>query len=1218
MRLIEKVKTSDTVRTAWKAFAPESLRRTLYHARVKSSNEAVSVVVPVYNVELYLDECVRSIVDQTHKNLEIILVNDGSSDDSGVMSERWAKADSRIRVIHQVNGGLSAARNTGLASATGKYVIFIDSDDVVPVNAFSMLVHQLNRSGSDIATGNVRRFKGSAFWAGWNQSYSHRPELYRGAIRDGVAAGVSLRDHPELLFDTTAWNKMFKREFLLAEEIQFPVGKLYEDMHPVATAYERANGIDVLFADVYNYRVRENNTSITQKRSELRNLVDKMEMVDRIYMDVSRMPGSDRMLRTLEFKVFEGDLPVYSPYLGRDPEFDRIYFQSIAKYWDATTVGVLNKTTLGKRAQVFWERRRDANTGAFAHDWISRNFFSIPIVWSHGRPRADLSGAPDSVSVLSEYGLDEMSRYMTIRTAVTETRVSSGRLLLEGYAFLDGVPTDVAVKREFFLESISGERITVPSEYSRSEWANDGWWNLAVDRESFGFSIDCALADLLGHTVQDVDASSFEREWVLKVRFEYENGADESPVFNVWRGGQIRLGGTANLTNSELVHVDWSDWKAPLTLRVRHTQHRVRRVQVTAEFVRVSISHSNDFAGRKAVLKRTWDDCEVYGQKIGTADGASEYEFDLSKIASRDSAGGHANTWKVVLSERNGVWIPASSDGLAEISSSDAAGWDLRTDSGGTSLLVDPDNALLVDSFSFEEGKWLLKGYAPSAIEADAYITMWSSNGTSHRVELQVNGDRFEILVDPAVRGHWESYDSWAMGEYNFWLRTGAGDSKFRIRASRRVVQTDLPINVWTEAFHSRWHLAADNGNISMRVGTPTRHDERGRYNKERLLRLWKDMTDDEVTPLNAIVFSSFMSRNASDSALEMSSNLSHSHPEIVQFWAVEDGSVSVPESSIKLVKRTEKWFEVLSRARYLVNNVGTIEGFGNRSFQKFVQTWHGTPIKLVGKSQLESDGFEHPAEYNRIEQESSTWDLFVAQNEFMANIARDDFGYQGEILQQGYPRNDRLVNSTEDERRKLRTQLGIDPNEQVVLYAPTWRENMSAGASSRMVEFLDFNGLMEGLNANTRILLRGHNYNAAFSKKDLSGTGVLDVTHYPDINDLIIASDLLLTDYSSIMIDYLVSRKPIVLFVPDVDEYMAFRGSYGELSEFTCGPICYDQDTLIETLNGLDGWIGNYSERSHNLRSRFVPNDDGNAAQRVVEFMLASTEQVPTTKDGA
>ena len=84
----------------------------------------------------------------------------------------------------------------------------------------------------------------------------------------------------------------------------------------------------------------------------------------------------------------------------------------------------------------------------------------------------------------------------------------------------------------------------------------------------------------------------------------------------------------------------------------------------------------------------------------------------------------------------------------------------------------------------------------------------------------------------------------------------------------------------------------------------------------------------------------------------------------------------------------------------------------------------------------------------------------------------------------------------------------------------------MSAGASSRMVEFLDFNGLMEGLNANTRILLRGHNYNAAFSKKDLSGTGVLDVTHYPDINDLIIASDLLLTDYSSIMIDYFSQSK--------------------------------------------------------------------------------------------
>lgn len=1199
------MKDSRQVRSLWQSLAPKQLRRYVYHATRSAASSRVSVVVPVYNVELYLDECVHSLVEQTYKNMEIILVDDGSTDTSGDISESWSKRDNRITVVHQQNSGLSAARNTGLRVANGDYVIFIDSDDTVPREAFTKLVNQLEHSGSDIATGNVKRFKGKSYWPGWNQSYSHRPELY--PERDGASnvSGVSLSDHPELLFDTTAWNKMFRRQFLLNNDIQFPVGKLYEDMHPIATAYSLSNGIDVIFDNVYNYRVRENNSSITQKRSELKNLKHKMEMVDKIYADVSERPGSESLLRTLEFKVFEGDLPVYSPYLGRDENFDEIYFSSVERYWKLTNSEVVNKTTLAKRAQIYWESKRDAYTASIASAWVRENFFSIPIIWDGSTPRADLSHAPETVRVLSEHKLDDMSRYVVSRTAITETTLEKGRLKLEGYAFLDGVPNDVTVQRRFYLESESGERTWIEHSDVESEWANNGWWNLSTDRSDSGFAIDCDLSDALRPAFMAAEGP--DRSWHLAVQFSIGERQWTAAVDNVWRGGEIRLGGTADLTTQHSVYVDWSDWTAPLSLKVRKSNFKILSAEFNHNTVRIAVGRDpSNSSDQKVVMKRSHDSFEVYGRLVSNTQQSATFEFDISHVPDRENAYGHTNSWKVLVSDRPNYWIPIAPIATVAVKDEADIGWDVRTAADGYATLIDPANALLIETISFADGYWCLRGSVPVGLEDDAYITMWSNNGTSHSVELQRVDDAFSIVIDPTVVGSWSSKDAWKTGEYYFWLRCGSGDSRYRIRASRKVVLESLPANVWTSLFHSRFHVAADNFNVSMRVGTPTKHSERGRFNLERMRADWGSLPDSDVVKRASVVFSSYMSRSASDSGLAICEYMREHHPGFELYWAVEDGSVSVPTGSKKLIRRSEEWFEVLTSTAFLVNNVGAIDGYTGRSHQKFIQTWHGTPFKLVGKSEVDHDGFEHPVAHSRIENESKQWDLFIAQNEFLERVARRDFDYQGEIIRSGYPRNDRLVVSAEEERLSIRRQLGVDDNSYLILYAPTWRESLAAGTVSRMVEFLDFDNLLESLDPETCILLRGHNYNAAHTNKRLSKGRLIDVTHSPDINDLILASDLLITDYSSVMFDYLVTGKPIVYFVPDIDEYIESRGSYGALNEFASGPIVKTVEGLIELLKDPADWLPSYSRLYSNMRSKFVPWDDGFSTHAVVERMLA------------
>ena len=117
--------------------------------------ELISVIIPIYNVEAYLDECVQSILSQTHKQLEIILVDDGSPDGCPAMCDAWAEKDSRIRVIHKENGGLSDARNVGIDAATGDYIAFVDSDDWIVPEMYEKMLAALKKENADICACNI-------------------------------------------------------------------------------------------------------------------------------------------------------------------------------------------------------------------------------------------------------------------------------------------------------------------------------------------------------------------------------------------------------------------------------------------------------------------------------------------------------------------------------------------------------------------------------------------------------------------------------------------------------------------------------------------------------------------------------------------------------------------------------------------------------------------------------------------------------------------------------------------------------------------------------------------------------------------------------------------------------------------------------------------------------------------------------------------------------
>lgn len=207
--------------------------------------ELISVIVPVYNVEAYLNDCIDSLVRQTHEMLEIILVDDGSTDNSGKLCDMYAANDVRIHVIHQENQGLSGARNTGIDIAHGVYIGFVDSDDFIAPHMYERMLNTLITTGADIAICDCHKFSdGDAC-----------PEAEPGKVRllsSRVALGESFG--PQGAIYNYAWNKLYDRNII--DNIRFPLNKKNEDAFVAFRFLHRANLIAVLSDRLYYYRVR--------------------------------------------------------------------------------------------------------------------------------------------------------------------------------------------------------------------------------------------------------------------------------------------------------------------------------------------------------------------------------------------------------------------------------------------------------------------------------------------------------------------------------------------------------------------------------------------------------------------------------------------------------------------------------------------------------------------------------------------------------------------------------------------------------------------------------------------------------------------------------------------------------------------------------------------------------------------------------------------------
>lgn len=221
----------------------------------------ISIIVPIYKVEKYLRRCIDSLIYQDYLNIEIILVDDGSPDNCGTICDEYAQKDKRIKVIHQQNGGLSAARNAGIDVAQGNYLMFVDSDDWVEKNFCSTALRKAKETNSDIVV------------FGYNDVYENRTvkksiiekEEKRYSTKEAL---IELHGGKILSF---AWNKIYKAD-LFKSGIRYPKGRLFEDIGTTYLLFHQANAIFLASGATYNYQKRED--SILGKKMKAKDAID--------------------------------------------------------------------------------------------------------------------------------------------------------------------------------------------------------------------------------------------------------------------------------------------------------------------------------------------------------------------------------------------------------------------------------------------------------------------------------------------------------------------------------------------------------------------------------------------------------------------------------------------------------------------------------------------------------------------------------------------------------------------------------------------------------------------------------------------------------------------------------------------------------------------------------------------------------------------------------
>jgi CDP-glycerol glycerophosphotransferase len=1173
----------------------------------------LSVVVPIYNVEAYLQAALTSIAQQTLRDLEVIMVDDGSADGSASIAKSFAASDPRFRLLQQDNQGQGPARNLGVQHATGDYITFLDADDLVPRDAYDLLVGSLEKTGSDIAAGGVRRFS-----SGWVSPTTVHADVYRKTI-----PRTSVSQHQALLRDCTVWNKVYRRSFWNSAQLEFWAAR-YEDIPVCIRAYVLARSVDIRREIVYYWRARESgDLSRNQKSRELANVEGRMAAVSQASSIITQhrpalKPAFDRrvldndlliLLRTVEF-VSEPDqqrlLEVGARYLRsvddqvlRDTDaIARLQYHLMRKGMNAELLEVMR-----------YSRRGDAE--------------KAPLVrrggkWYVGYP---YFGDPTCGVPLHIY---DASREMKLQVRLDAVSWQAGRLRIEGYAYIERLdaPREQDVRIDVLLRNtvlkrtlrLKVKRIRRPDVTARSlqavacyDWcgfmaeinparlSNLGtWravrWELGVRVRGHGIRREGPVRKLLPGS-----ATWPEGRWLRDgIRLQPAAEPDGGFVILAERPGAVVTGCSAD--GDQLLLEGWSaaplGTKAAIVVSLQQGGGKPKRVPAIATGTTFG---RHDFRASVPITELL-----LPGTAGRQASGEGPLDRPGGAVVADDIH------WNLSLDPGTGSAIRLAGEPGTAGQRAAAAGQEIATyvtPFGNFSAVQRQCRLVVQDASWTAAGRLLVRGnFLGTGAEPPAIMLRSTGSGYQHTVPLRWQDGMFTAHLSPGSMPGLAGELPLASGRWELYASTAAGET--RVAADRRLL-TQLPAPRQT-GIHKVAVESYRGDALQVRVRLASA--DFGGY-RQRKLAEWHHANLAGGRIDDVVVFDSHGGKQYSCNPRAIYEELRRRDTGLPCVWATRDGQFTVPDDSRVVVRDSREHYELAARARFLVSNMLQPSWYRRPDGQLYLQTWHGTPLKRIALDVERPQFSKGIAYHDRIRKDVAGWSALLSANTFSTPIFRRAFSFDGDILECGYPRND-LLRSPDSARRAegIRRQLGLRADQRVVLYAPTWRDDATTRAAGYGFPLhLDLDRLAQALGPDHVTLVRAHQMMQEAMVTGVTDSRVLDVTIYPDMADLLLIADVLITDYSSAMFDFAVTGRPMLFFTYDLERYRdRLRGFYLDFEAEAPGPLLRTSDDVIEAIRSLEHISRGYGAAYDSFAAKFCSLEDGQAAVRAVDWLLS------------
>ncbi|QRV28001.1 CDP-glycerol glycerophosphotransferase family protein [Streptomyces californicus] len=1199
----------------------------------------LSVVVPVHNVEAYLEDCLRSVADQTLDAIEVVMVDDGSTDGSGRIAAEFAARDARFRLVRQPNAGLSAARNTGVRHTTPgvPYLAFADSDDIVVHDAYERMTASLESTGSDLATGNVWRLTGQGRQQAWQYRWltAARPRTH--ITRD-----------PRLLADRVAWNKVFRRSFWDAHGFAFPEGRLYEDTPVMIPAHYLAGSVDVLREHVYYWRVREG--SITRRRTDVTGVRDRIAACEQVSAflggrDAEQRRAYDASCLRDDFGYFLDGLP-----LGGEA-YRSAFLEGAGAFADRAGAGALEGLPVELRVKwtLVRERRLDELLEVLAFERANGpGVFAV--AGPPGRRRAVYPGVRGASARLARTDVPAVARLLEARWDV------DGKLRLRGYAYLRNLPAG-PVHRRLTVGVVRAERgrrvrpVPVRSVDAPEATVASGQELHDYDRAGFEMVLDPdrlpAPAEGGGWLVGLVLAGPGAVRRVA-VRAP-DAGADQPLVHDLgdgrravldYRGGRLRLTVTRLRAVAEahravaeggalVVRGRVLDGARPVALLLTREGEGDGERPVAGERPVVGerpVAGERSFPRESSLpVERSFPVMYRAGG-AGTSSGparpsggvAFSVRVPVAELADAppaphraprevEAAGGARWRARLLLPGGDRVPLPAAPD-LPPPAHADAAG-DLVLDLAG------PPYADLVERTP--DGGLRVSGtYAPGACAEGAADAPEAACGI--RVVLRHETLREEVRVAEAVAG---AETGTSRRRFSVLIAPPLAEGRWEVRLN------GLPVRLLGS---TAARPAGDEGGggpvgalrperrhgdrltVVAEPGLPA-HAGRSAYSR-RLLRAAHHparRTPGGLPLRDTVLYA------GGDSPRAVHTELVRRGTETEHLWVTgttPGRATPVPPGARAVPVHSADWYEALARSRRIVTDGQLPAWFERRPGQTVVQTWHGTPLGRFGIGLTDTLYADHQY-LATLPRRSDQWSVLVSPSTFATPWLRRSLAYHGEVLEAGSPANDVLFPPDRDKAaEEVRRGLGLPEDHRIVLYAPTYRDHLahlpsaspdrSAPGPYRWDPALDPRALARALGPGHTVLVRRH---PRVTGALQDGPGVLDVSGRPGAAGLLLVADVLVTDYAGLMFDFALTGRPMLFHTYDLEHYRdTVRGFCLDFETRAPGPLLVTTDEVAQALRDTRAQTARHADAYESFRRDFCDLDDGGAAARVADRLLA------------